>query len=142
MSPLLRLIQLLAVLGLALDLAQCCHPGRGGIRRRGARKLKPLVYKEHFPNYSERSLASSGLNKGVVSRESKRFRDLVVNLNPDVKFRDEEGTGADRLMTQVRRTLWNWGSVLKPRGSAIRLKVRLKSICGRASRPLYACLRL
>ena len=66
-----------------------------------ARKLKPLVYKEHFPNYSERSLASSGLNTGVVARGDKRFRELVVNLNPDVKFRDEEGTGADRLMTQV-----------------------------------------
>ena len=101
MNP-LRLFQLLLILGFfALDLTRACHPGRGGIRRRGARKLKPLVYKEHFPNYSERSLASSGLNTGVVSRESKRFRELVVNLNPDVKFRDEEGTGADRLMTQV-----------------------------------------
>ena len=100
MNP-LRLLQLLLILGFALNLAQSCHPGRGGIRRRGARKLKPLVYKEHFPNYSERSLASSGLNQGAVSRQSKRFRELVVNLNPDVKFRDEEGTGADRLMTQV-----------------------------------------
>ena len=103
MNP-LRLFHLLLILGFALlsPVVHSCHPGRGGIRRRGARKLKPLVYKEHFPNYSERSLASSGLNTGVVSRESKRFRDLVVNLNPDVKFRDEEGTGADRLMTQVR----------------------------------------
>ena len=100
MNP-LRLFQLLLILGFALKFGFACHPGRGGIRRRGARKLKPLVYKEHFPNYSERSLASSGLNTGVVSRESKRFRELVVNLNPDVKFRDEEGTGADRLMTQV-----------------------------------------
>lgn len=99
MNP-LRLFQILLILGFALNLVQSCHPGRGGIRRRGARKLKPLVYKEHFPNYSERSLASSGLNHGVVSRQSKRFRELVVNLNPDVKFRDEEGTGADRLMTQ------------------------------------------
>ena len=101
MNP-LRLFHLLLLCAAYLGpIVQCCHPGRGGIRRRGARKLKPLVYKEHFPNYSERSLASSGLNTGVVARGDKRFRELVVNLNPDVKFRDEEGTGADRLMTQV-----------------------------------------
>ena len=101
MNP-LRLFHLLLLCAAYLGSIQCCHPGRGGIRRRGARKLKPLVYKEHFPNYSERSLASSGLNTGAVARGDKRFRELVVNLNPDVKFRDEEGTGADRLMTQVR----------------------------------------
>ena len=100
MNP-LRLFHLLLLLCMGPFIVQCCHPGRGGIRRRGARKLKPLVYKEHFPNYSERSLASSGLNTGAVARGDKRFRELVVNLNPDVKFRDEEGTGADRLMTQV-----------------------------------------
>ena len=110
MNP-LRLFHLLLLCAAYLGSIQCCHPGRGGIRRRGARKLKPLVYKEHFPNYSERSLASSGLNTGAVARGDKRFRELVVNLNPDVKFRDEEGTGADRLMTQVSSHCQNilWG---------------------------------
>lgn len=90
-----------ALMLVAAPRVDACGPGRGGGRRRGPRKLTPLVFKQHIPNVSENMLAASGLADGRIAKDDPRFRNLEPNYNRDIIFKDEEGTGADRVMTQV-----------------------------------------
>ncbi|GBM65733.1 Protein hedgehog [Araneus ventricosus] len=86
--------------------ASACGPGKFFGSRRTPRKLTPLVYKEHIPNTEEFSLAASEPPEGRLARNDPKFKDLVPNYSKDIIFRDEEGTGSDRLMSNVSQPLF------------------------------------
>lgn len=88
---------------LMISSVHSCGPARGIGGSRRSRKLTPLVFKQHVPNVLENTLGASGMHEGKISREDLHFKDLIPNYNKDIIFKDEEGTGADRLMTQVGR---------------------------------------
>jgi hypothetical protein len=61
-----------------------------------------LTIGQMVPAQSENSVV--GAITKVVSRNDPEFAALVSNTNADIVFKDEEGTGADRMMTPRLKT--------------------------------------
>ena len=55
------------------------------------------------PDVMETSDQASGPAKGKITRNSPEFNKLEACYNTGIIFKDEEGTGADRLMSKVKR---------------------------------------
>lgn len=94
------LIFILVLIAGLVPSSDACFPG-GRLIRRLPKSEPPLVYKQHIPNVPEYSISASGPREGRIRKFNKRFQELVINYNPDIVFKDEEGTGEDRIMSVV-----------------------------------------
>ena len=72
---------------------------RNTLDKRGPRK--PLMLSQNVPDTPEDSQQASGPSKGKITRNSPEFEKLEPCYNNAIIFKDEEGTGADRLMSKV-----------------------------------------
>lgn len=94
-------LMLALIIGCWFQFSLACGPGRAGFRARRIRRYPPLIQREYIPKVGEHTLGASGRPEGPIKRADRRFRELVEYMSPDIEFRNDEKTGADRMMTQV-----------------------------------------
>ncbi len=92
-----RVLLLLSAAALVISCDR--SPGEPSLSKRGGRVLR---LHERIPDRSEAS--TIGAITSRVERGSPEFAHLVRCSGVDIVFKDEEGTGADRMMTPRLRT--------------------------------------
>src|ERR1041384_1827980 len=90
-----RVSFLLSALGLALWLCGCDDLGEAPAMSRASGVLQPG---QQVPNLTEEDAIGAVTTR--ISRLRPEFRPLARDDNADIWFKDEETTGADRLMTR------------------------------------------
>lgn len=90
------LVFLLLLVQFRLSLS--CSGSTNALDKRGPRKA--LMLEQNVPDTPEDSQQASGPSKGKITRNSPEFDKLKPCYNNAIIFKDEEGTGADRLMSK------------------------------------------
>lgn len=104
----------------ATPLARASEADAGDFIATAAKK--ELKLGEHIPATSEGD--TCGKLKAKVRRGTPEFDALVKNDNTDIEFKDEEGTGADRLMTpRLKEKLDALADLVKAEWSDKKLRV-------------------
>lgn len=77
---------------------------------------------EKVPNKAEAAVVGAATTK--IKRGTPEFAALVENTNSDIVFKDEEGTGADRMMTtKLQAKLDALAGLVKSEWSGVKLRV-------------------
>jgi hypothetical protein len=107
-----------------LALTLSCQAPSGdefSLSRRGASGA-PLNLGQFLPQAGEAETVGS--SQGVIERGSAAFERLVRCESPDVVFKDEEGTGADRMMSpRLRDGIIRLGELTSRQWPGVRLRV-------------------
>jgi Hedgehog amino-terminal signalling domain len=78
--------------------------------------------RQKIPNKAEKDVV--GLPTTKIKRGTPAFQALVRNENPDVAFKDEEGTGADRMMTpKLRDAIDKLAALVKAEWPGVKVRV-------------------
>jgi hypothetical protein len=87
-----------------------------------SKALRELSRGQWQPRISERE--AIGVVAFPISRQMAHFRGLKSNRSPDIVFKDEEATGADRMMTQrLEQRLTRLNGLVQSEWPGVRLRV-------------------
>ncbi|HYO95786.1 MAG TPA: hypothetical protein VER33_14790 [Polyangiaceae bacterium] len=97
-------------------------PSGGALSKQRAAPVQSLPAGQYWPDAAEQAVVGS--IQQPVRRGSPEFGRLVAFDEPHIVFKDEEGTGADRLMAlSVRERLNRLGSLVSREWPGIKVRV-------------------